>query len=237
MSDVVLHLGDCLEFMRTLPDGAVDAVVTDIPFNEVNRDSGGFRLFDKGVADSAEFDLDSTIRQMVRVARGSLYVFCGQEQFSYIKKILIERGLSTRTIVWEKTNPSPMNGQSIWLSGIELCVYGRKPKATFNGHCKNTVLRYPTGNGLTDHPTEKPLRIINEFILTSTNFGDTVLDPFMGSGTTGVGCVQTGRKFIGCDNYPAYFAIAQRRIAEAQMQPPLFPHEPAAQAAQLTMEV
>lgn len=117
-----------------------------------------------------------------------------------------------------------MNGQSIWLSGIELCVYGKKPRATFNGHCKNTVLRYPTGNGSTDHPTEKPLRIINEFILTSTNFGDTVLDPFMGSGTTGVGCIQTGRNFIGCDNDKTYFKIAQKRISAAEKQPLLFSH-------------
>lgn len=62
VSNVTLHFGDCLSYMQGMADNSVDAVITDIPFNEVNRDSGGLRLLDKGVADSAEFDLDSTIK-------------------------------------------------------------------------------------------------------------------------------------------------------------------------------
>ncbi len=71
------------------------------------------------------------------------------------------------------------------------------------------------------HPTEKPLPLMQHIIETSTREGDTILDPFMGSGTTGVACVQTGRNFIGIEIDEAYFDIAERRIAEAQMQPRL----------------
>ena len=75
-------------------------------------------------------------------------------------------------------------------------------------------------------------RIVN----ASTRPGATVFDPFMGSGTTGVACVRTGRNFIGCEIDPTYYAIAQRRIAEAHLQPPLFPHE-AAQVTQAALQI
>jgi len=71
------------------------------------------------------------------------------------------------------------------------------------------------------HITPKPIKAMSLIIKTSTHEGDTILDPFMGSGTTGVACVQTGRNFIGIEIDPTYFAIAERRIAEAQMQPRL----------------
>ena len=72
-----------------------------------------------------------------------------------------------------------------------------------------------------DHPCEKPLSVMKWALERFTNEGDTILDPFMGSGTTGVACVQTGRNFIGIEIDPTYFAIAERRIKEAQMQPRL----------------
>ncbi len=71
------------------------------------------------------------------------------------------------------------------------------------------------------HPTQKPVSLYDYLIRTYTNEGDTVLDITMGSGTTGVACVQTGRNFIGIEIDPTYFAIAERRIAEAQLQPRL----------------
>ena len=71
------------------------------------------------------------------------------------------------------------------------------------------------------HPTQKPIELMSKIIQDFTKEGDTILDPFMGSGTTGVACVQTGRNFIGIEIDPTYFAIAERRIKEAQMQPTL----------------
>jgi DNA modification methylase len=81
------------------------------------------------------------------------------------------------------------------------------------------VARWATEGRL--HPTQKPIGLMKWCIERYTSAGDTVLDPFMGSGTTGVACVQTGRNFIGIEIDPTYFAIAERRIAEAQMQPRL----------------
>ena len=80
------------------------------------------------------------------------------------------------------------------------------------------VFNHPIGQKETDHPTEKPVSLFNWHIEVHTDPGDTVLDPFVGSGTTGVSCAKTGRNFIGIELNPDYYKIAEKRIAEAQSQ-------------------
>jgi site-specific DNA-methyltransferase (adenine-specific) len=77
------------------------------------------------------------------------------------------------------------------------------------------------------HPTEKPVSLMRELISLFSNFGETILDPFMGSGTTGVAAVKLGRKFIGIEIEPKYFDIACRRISDALKQPDMFQERPA----------
>lgn len=203
--------GDCLEVMKQIPDNSIDLVVTDIPYGEVNRNSNGLRDLDKGNADIFDLDLDNLVSEFVRVSKGSMYIFCGTEQVSKLRATMVEKGLSTRLIIWEKTNPSPMNGQHIWLSGVECCVYGKKKNATFNEHCKNSVLRFPNGSSKL-HPTQKPLNLFKKLIEVSSNEGDLILDPFLGSGTTAVACKQLNRNFIGIELSPDYCKIAEERI-------------------------
>lgn len=208
-----LYCGDCMDIMPKFPPDIADLVLTDLPFGEVNRISNGIRNLDKGVADIVNFDINHLTDLLDYVTDGSIYCFCGTEQVSFLRRNLIEKGLSTRIIVWEKTNPSPMNGEHIWLSGIELCVYGKKKNSVFNGHCKNTVLRFPVCNDKGRfHPTQKPIELMEHLLMVSSNKGDYVLDPFMGSGTTGVACVRNGRKFIGIELNEKYFDMACRRI-------------------------
>lgn len=130
-----LYNNDCMKILPTLGNKSVDLVVTDIPYGEVNRKHGSLRKLDKGKADIVTFDLGMFVNELARVTKGSIYIFCGTEQVSDIRKILIQNKMSTRLCIWEKTNPSPMNGDKIWLSGIECCVFGRFPNATFNEHC------------------------------------------------------------------------------------------------------
>ena len=125
--------------------------------------------------------------------------------------------LSTRILVWEKTNPSPMNGENIWLSGIELCVYGKKKGATFNEFCKNTVFRYKIVNNAI-HTTQKPVDLFRRFVLASSNKNDLVLDPFIGSGTTAIACIKEKRHFIGFELDKNYFDLATKRIKDEQSQ-------------------
>ena len=207
-----LLLGDSMEIMKSFNDNQFEMILTDIPYNNINRETNGLRQIDKGIADSAEIDIPKIINEFSRITKGSVYIFCEFEQVSIIKKLLRENGFSVRIIVWEKTNPSPMNGDKIWLSGIELCVYGKKPKATFNGHCRNTVFKFKTVKSKL-HPTEKPQELLKELIKVSSNEGDLILDPFAGSGSLGLACVSSNRHFVCIEKDPVFFKVLNDRLS------------------------
>jgi site-specific DNA-methyltransferase (adenine-specific) len=207
---IVLFRGDCLEVLPTLEAGSVDAVVTDIPYGAVNRDSGGLRNLDKGSADDETFGLDEIAHHAWRIGR-SVYIFCGTEQVSELRACLVVLGMTTRLCIWEKSNPSPMNGERFWLSSIECCVFGRKAKAYFSEYCKSAVWRGPVERDQV-HPTQKPLWLIERIVSASCPTSGVVLDCCMGSGTTGVACAHLNRRFIGIEIDAGYFEIARKRI-------------------------
>ena len=204
---------DCLDIMAKMNDGAVDFTLTDIPYDAVNRDSNGLRNLNKGNADIITFNLDEFLKQVLRVTSNSICIFCGKEQFSQIYKFFADIGKGTvRPIVWEKTNPSPMNGQYIYLSGVEMGVWYKKQGAkTFNAHCKNTVFHYPNGRSKL-HPTEKNHALLEDLIKDNTNKGQTVFDPCCGSGSHCFVAKNLGRKYIGIELDKNYFNVATERM-------------------------
>jgi modification methylase len=214
MSAEVIH-GNCLDVMRGMPDASVDLVLTDIPYGEVSRESGGLRSLDKGTADVLTFGIAEFVAECVRLCRGSLYVFCGIEQVSPLAEAFTAHGLTIRSGVWRKTNPSPMNGERLWLSGIEHCIFARRPRAQFNERCKSAVWDAPVGSSKR-HPTEKPLALFTRLLLASTNPGDVVLDPCAGSGTTGEAAIATGRRAILVERKAEYVAVINERLTHAQ---------------------
>lgn len=218
IGNATLYCGDCKDILPSI--GQVDAVVTDPPYGEVNRKSAGLRNLDKGVADIVNFDEVWLADQFSKITN-SIYIWCGFSQISYYTEKLKENGFSNRLCIWEKTNPSPMNGQHLWLSSIEPCVFARKNGAIFNEHCVSPVWRLPT-EPKEYHPTAKPIKLMEILINASTNENNTVLDPFMGSGTTGIAAVQMNRKFIGVELSKEYFDIACKRIEQAQAQQRMF---------------
>jgi site-specific DNA-methyltransferase (adenine-specific) len=207
--------GDCLEVLLDLPDASVDAVITDPPYNAINRATSGLRLIDKGTADSLPIDIPALASEFIRIALGSIYVWCSDEQYTTWTIEFKRVGLTTRICAWWKSNPSPMNGQHIWLSALELCVFARKPHAAFFRHCAHPVWKGPIER-IAGHPTPKPVWLMYEQVTASVPLGGVVLDPFMGSGTTGVACIQTGRNFIGIEVSEAYCRIARERLAKAE---------------------
>lgn len=202
---------DCILGMKMLPSKSVDMVLTDIPYGEVNRMSGGLRNLDKGKADECTVDLKVICAEFARVCTGTVYIFCGIKQISELTILLEQHGFSTRLGLWEKTNPSPMNGTKVWLSGAEYCVIGRKPMATFNRHCEKPIWRYPVGKSKL-HPTQKPVKLFQYLIESSSKLGDVVLDAFIGSGTTAEACIHTGRRYIGYEIDEDYFNLVKERI-------------------------
>lgn len=197
---------------------AIALVLTDIPYGECNRNDNGLRNLNKENADIETFNLQEFLREVYRVTKGTIIVFCGQHQFSEIKNFFQEKQDknkgTVRQIVWRKTNPSPMNGQHIYLSGIENAVWFKKRGGVFNAHCKNTVFDYPCGRSKL-HPTEKNHELLKELIFDNSNKGDVVFDHCMGSGSHGLVAVENNRQFIGIELDEGYFKIAKKRIEEA----------------------
>lgn len=210
MTTVTLHLGDCLEFMRGMADKSVDAVITDPPYGIADVWKGG-SSHGWGVASLAtpkrnEWDVKPSkevFDEILRVA--NKVIVWGGNYF----ELPISRGW----LVWNKPE------RNFSLSEAEL-AWTNIPMPVRVVDCH----RSDSGR---EHPTQKPVGVMR-FSIEKAKLpqGATILDPFMGSGTTGVACVQLGRNFIGCEIDPTYYAIAERRIRDAQAQPNLFEVQP-----------
>jgi DNA modification methylase len=219
MTSVQLLLGDCLELMRDLPDGSFDAVVTDPPYGIGARwDSplvgrnGSSRLWGNG---SNAWDAETAdVETVMSLATYPAIIWGGN--FYPLAPV---RGW----LIWDKMQV--WSGADFEMAWTNLDIPPRAYRLS-RGAAHSAMDK--------QHPTQKPLSLML-WCLSFLPSGCTILDPFMGSGTTGVACVQTGRNFIGMEIDPTYFAIAERRIREAQMQPRLpMELEPGPQAEQET---
>ena len=213
-----VYHGDCMAFMKQMESNSVKLTLTDIPYGEVNRDSNGLRKLDKAAADELTFDLKDFLNEVYRVTEGTIIIFCGMQQFSTIHKFFSDKQAkkegTVRQLIWKKSNPSPMNGQHIYLSGIENAVWFKKRGGTFNARCKNTVFEHPCGRSKM-HPTEKNHKLLAELILDNSNPGDLVFDPCAGSGSHLLVARENERDFIGVELDEGYFKIAKDRLSGA----------------------
>lgn len=212
MSEIKLILGDCLEEMKKIPDKSIDLVLTDPPYG-VNRDKGfeGFEGFggfgepiprkryendnwDDKRPDKIYFD------EILRI--GKLCMIFGGNYFADI----LPQG--THWLFWDRLNTMPTfgDGELIWTNSKRKSV--KKIVYEYNGLLGKEIIR--------KHPTQKPIQVIEKILYDYSEKIHTILDPFMGSGTTGVACKELGRRFIGIEIEPKYFEIAKRRIAQTQ---------------------
>lgn len=212
-----LRCGDCLELMKDIPKQRM--LLTDIPYEEVNRKDNGLRNLNKDKADIKTFDLDIFLNAIYDKA-DIFIIFCGNEQYSTIYKFFStkqkEKKGTVRQIIWAKSNPSPMNGEYIYLSGTENAVWFKKSgTGKMNCKCKKNYFIHSTGSSKY-HPTEKNHKLLEELILDNTNENDTIIDCCMGSGSTGIVALQNNRNFIGIELDEKYFKIAKERIEKVE---------------------
>ena len=207
---------DCMELMSSIKQGGVfDVTLTDIPYDMVNRKDNGLRNLNKDKADIITFNLNRFLNEIYRLTSGSIIIFCGVNQVSQIYNYFADKQNNkqgtTRQLVWKKTNPSPMNGQYIYLSGIENAIWFKKRGATFNAHCKNTVFEFPSGRSKI-HPTEKNHELIKDLILDNSNEGDIIFDPCAGSLAHCLVAKENGRRYVGCELNKEYFDSGIERL-------------------------
>lgn len=210
-----------MEGMKEMDDQSVTMTLTDIPYGEVSKNGaerakykGQLRKLDKGKSDVVTFDLYEFLDEVARVTEGSIYIFCGIEQIEPIYTYFGEtrkRDFMVRQCAWRKTNPSPANGQHMWLSSFENCIFAKRRRTKFNQSCKSSVWDFPVGRGKI-HPTEKPLNLFKYLIESSSDEGDIVFDPCIGSGTTAVAAKELARNYTGFELDKEYYNLANERI-------------------------
>lgn len=208
---------NCMYYMKIMPDECVHLTLTDIPYGVINRDSNGLRNLNKEEADVMTFDLSDFLSEVYRVTSGTIIIFCSKEQISEIYKFFSDKQKknkgTVRQLIWKKSNPSPMNGQHIYLSGIENAIWFKKKGATFNAHCKNTVFDFPCGRSKL-HPTEKNHNLLKELILDNSNEQDIVFDPCAGSGSHLLVAKENNRHYLGVELNKEYFKIACNNVLQ-----------------------
>lgn len=238
MNSIKLINGNCLEEMAKLPEDSVDLIVTDPPYNLGNfmraRDTNLKEMRDNFFGEAGWDDLDfgqwllhmtDFFVQAKRVLKkgGSMIVFMSVIKVESILAVAEKCGLYYKTTgIWHKTNPMPRNMNLHFINSVEAWIYFTNVThtGTFRngGKALHDFIESPVApkkeKQYGGHPTQKPERVMQHFVETLSNPGDVVMDPFMGSGTTGVVSKRTGRSFVGIELQPDYFQICLKRMAD-----------------------
>ena len=238
-----LYNGDCLEIMKAIPDNSIDLVATDCPYKIV---SGGCRKIPKdgeretsGILthrhkDNKRTDWVDDVRTGKMFANNDIefkdwlpdvyrvlkdkahcYIMVNSRNLAELQKQAELAGFKFQNLlVWDKGNVTP---NRYYMQGFECILMLRKGGAkNINNLGSSNILKVPNIIGNKTHPTEKPIDLMRILIENSTQPNEIVLDPFMGSGSTMIACLNTNRKGIGIELDKHYFDIASKRINEHQ---------------------
>ena len=213
---------DCMEGMAAMDGGSVDLVIADPPYFQGNGGGGGaYGTRNTSLRDHIG-DLmcgisDECIEQMARVCkRVNMYIFCSVLQVPQYLAFATRHGYKFDILTWHKTNAVPAcNGK--YMPDTEYIVFIKESGVPLYGTAATKRKYYVTPTNVKDkrkwgHPTIKPLNIVQNLIINSTQEGGVVLDPFMGSGTTAIACIREKRNFIGFELNPEYYEVCRKRI-------------------------
>ena len=226
---IQIYNDDCLSIIKQLPDNSIDLIATDPPYDIPSINGGGsinnIKKLNKSLNDlktidiTNGYDIEMFGKEFVRVLKDiNIYFWCNKKQIvDYFNFYVNKLGCKYDIICWHKTNALPTYSNK-YLSDTEYLLYFRKGK----GHCfpqsyEDAQTYYIAPINHKDkkewgHPTIKPLDITERIVRNSSRETDTILDPFMGSGTTGVACKNLNRNFIGIELEKSYFDVAKRRL-------------------------
>ena len=213
---------DCMDGMAAMDGGSVDLVIADPPYFQGNGGCGGSfgvkKMKHRNEIDKMMCGIsDECLDQMARVCkRVNMYIFCSVLQIPQYIAFATRHGYKFDILTWHKTNAVPAcNGK--YMPDTEYIVFIKESGVPLYGTAATKRKYYVTPTNVIDkrkwgHPTIKPLNIVQNLITNSTQEGGVVLDPFMGSGTTAVACVRTGRNYIGFELNPEYYEVCKKRI-------------------------
>jgi site-specific DNA-methyltransferase (adenine-specific) len=214
--------------MKVIPDNSIDLIVTDPPYDIKNTRPGtGSKLcksmsnYNNQIREAnivSGFDYEGVLAEFCRIQKNiNIYIWCNKAQIIfYLDYFVTQRKCKFDIIKWVKTNAMPTYSNK-YLTDTEYCLFFKKgAKCEPESYSDASTLYHAPINSkdkkLYGHPTIKPVEILNRLIRNSSIEGQTVLDPFMGSGSTGVSCKKLNRNFIGMENNNNNFDIACGRV-------------------------
>ena len=224
MTCTLIH-GDCLEEMMKLADDGVkvDMILTDPPYlmnYKTGRRKDKTHDFCKPIANDTNFELIKDIMPLLFELLnhgGAIYMFCNTNHIDYFKQQMEQHFTLKNILIWVKNNWSAGDLKGAYAKQTEFILYAVKGRHVLNGARDTDTLYYNrvVGN-MQLHQNQKPVDLCEYLINKSSNENDVVLDCFMGSGSTGVACLQTNRNFIGIELEEKYYNIAKKRCSEYQ---------------------
>jgi DNA modification methylase len=217
--------GDCLEVMKTLPDASVDAVVTDPPYGINTKSDGLGKLSPWADLCNSAYWYAAWIAECRRLLKptGCLWSCLNWRSLVTFQKATCDARWSIESVlVWDKDWPSTASPKAL-RPCYEMVALWAMPNFSLLDRSARDILQVKwSGHKPHGHPAEKPVELMAFCIKHGSPAGGTVLDPFTGSGTTGVAALQTGRRFLGIELDPGYFAVAEKRVRDAATNGPLF---------------
>lgn len=237
-----LYQGGCLEVLQATASNSIDAVITDPPYNLGSfmkcraHNLGNMRAnnfvdagWDNAGVDEWEALMAGLFTELARVTikGGALIVFMAAIKVETVVRLAQQSGWYYKTTgIWHKTNPMPRNMNLHYINSVESWIYFTNGTRTGTFNNEGKALHDYIETGLTPvcekrhgkHPTQKPLALMRHFIETLTHPGQTVLDPFAGSGSTLVAAMELGRESVGIELDPQYHQLIKDRLASCQPQ-------------------
>ena len=207
--------GDCLDVMKDIPDKSIDLVLTDPPYGMEFKSNYRKIKYEKIQNDNNLNWLEDFLKESNRVLKDDthIYIFCSFHNIDIFKQEISKLFEVKNILVWIKNNTGMGDLEGDYAPQYEFCIYARKGNKKLNNGRDSNILYFDrTGN--INHPTEKPVSLMGFLINKSSNEGDTVLDCFLGSGTTAVACKQLNRNFIGIELSEKYCEIARERLRQ-----------------------
>ena len=228
----MIHLGDAYQLIKEIPDNSIDLVHIDPPYLIHAGGSGGCfgkgdRMYHDELTELSNGVENTILEELCRVLKKiNIYIWCNKNQLGQYINFFSEKGASTELLTWHKTNPIPTCNNK-YLSDTEYYLFFREKGVPIYGSFETKRKYYVTGlntkdKGIWEHPTIKPLGIVKNLIINSTNENDVVLDCFSGSGTTAVACSQLKRNFIAIEIDEKYYKLSLQRLEADQTQMKLF---------------
>lgn len=211
----------------------VNHIITDPPYNISQKNNfATMKNADRIGLDFGKWDWNFDLFNWINLyiplldKNGSVIIFCSYKFISDICRQLENNSITIKDIlIWKKTNPMPRNTNRRYVQDMEFAIWGvnKKAKWIFNKPKELHYLRsvfetsIVSNNERFNHPTQKSLKLMKQIITIHTNENDTILDPFMGTGTTGVAAISLNRKFIGIELEKCYFDIAKKRLSQSYL--------------------